>query len=295
MAGQEDEMEEPFDEGRASGADLEAHPIDASIREEILRKLQAVEAEHEVRVLYACESGSRGWGFASPDSDYDVRFIFVRPSREYLRVSPVRDVIEEVPGPVFDVNGWDVRKALQLLAKGNATLVEWLSSPVVYRQDASFVERLREVSAAVHQPVRAFHHYYAMGRGNYREYLQGDQVRAKKYLYVLRPLLAAKWVLDRPDAPPMAFESLVRELVNEPAVLQDIEDLLVLKRRSGEQEWLPARPVLNAFLDRLLQELSKAEPSVGEPAMHLLDHLLAETVLGTATTRSGGRLAIADC
>lgn len=273
-------MPEPFQEGAASGSALEAHPIDASIRLQILGKLRAVEAEHGVRVLYACESGSRGWGFASPDSDYDVRFIFVRPAREYLRVTPVRDVIEEVPGPVFDVNGWDLRKALQLLAKGNATLVEWLSSPVVYRQDDRFVARLREVAAAVYQPVRSFHHYYAMGRGNYREYLQGDQVRAKKYLYVLRPLLAAKWVLERPEAPPMAFESLVGALVDEPAVLRDIEELLALKRRSTEQEWLPARPILNAFLDRLMQSLSEAQPDVGEPAMHLLDELLCETVLG---------------
>jgi predicted nucleotidyltransferase len=130
-------MSEPFAEGRIFSA--EAHPIDPSIREAILGKLQDVEAKHDVRVLYACESGSRGWGFASPDSDYDVRFIFVRPAREYLRVMPVRDVIEETPGPVFDVNGWDVRKALQLLAKGNATLVEWISSPVMYRQDDGFV------------------------------------------------------------------------------------------------------------------------------------------------------------
>jgi predicted nucleotidyltransferase len=282
MAAEEDEMSEPLDEGRASGAMLEAHPIAGAVRHEILRKLQAVETEHDVRVLYACESGSRGWGFASPDSDYDVRFIFVRPAREYLRVTPVRDVIEETPGPVFDVNGWDVRKALQLLAKGNATLVEWLSSPVVYRQDDGFVQRLREVAAAVYQPVRSFHHYHAMGRGNYREYLQGEQVRAKKYLYVLRPLLAAKWVLERPGSPPMAFESLVSELVDEPAVLQDVQELLVLKRRSGEQEWLPARPILNAFLDRLMQSLSEAQPSMAEPEMHLLDALLAETVLGAS-------------
>jgi predicted nucleotidyltransferase len=119
-----------------------------------------------------------------------------------------------------------------------------------------------------------------MGRGNYREYLHGDQVRAKTYLYVLRPLLAAKWVLERLDSPPMAFESLVHELVNEPAVLQEVHELLELKRRSGEQEWLPARPILNAFLDRLMQELSQAELGVGDPDMRLLDVLLAETVLG---------------
>lgn len=255
------------------------HPIDPAIRGEILDKLKAVEAQHRVRVLYACESGSRGWGFASPDSDYDVRFIFVRPVREYLRVEPVRDVIEETPGPVFDVNGWDVRKALQLLRKGNATLVEWLSSPVVYREDAGFVRRLRDAAAAVHQPIRSFHHYASMGRGNFREYLRGEQVRAKKYLYVLRPLLAAKWVLERPDAPPMVFELLVRQLVRDPAVLRDIEELLVLKRRSGEQEWLPARPVLNEYLRALMAELATAEPKPGHTDWVFLDELLADTVL----------------
>lgn len=257
-----------------------AHPIDPVIRAEILRKLAAVEVEHDVRVLYACESGSRGWGFASPDSDYDVRFIFVRPVREYLRITPMRDVIEEVPGPVFDVNGWDLRKALQLLAKGNATLIEWLSSPVVYRQDDAFVQRLREAAAAVYQPIRSFHHYAAMGRGNFREYLQGDQVRAKKYLYVLRPLLAAKWVLERNDAPPMAFEQLVQALVADPAVQRDIGELLVIKRRSGEQEWLPARPVLNAYLDKLLAKLAQANPAVGHPTLAMLDDLLAQALLG---------------
>jgi predicted nucleotidyltransferase len=281
-------MNQTLNQGCGS-AGVEAHPICPAVRAEIMRKLQVVEAEHGVRVLYACESGSRGWGFASPDSDYDVRFVFVRPAREYLRVTRVRDVIEEVPGLVFDVNGWDVRKAFQLLAKGNATLMEWLSSPVVYRQDGRFVQRLQEVAAAVYQPIRSFHHYHAMGRGNYREYLQGDQVRAKKYLYVLRPLLAAKWVLERPVAPPMAFESLVRELVDDPAVLRDIEELLALKRRSGEQEWLPARPLLNAYLDRLLATLAEASPAVGSPDMTLLDELLAETVLAPAAgVDSGG-------
>jgi predicted nucleotidyltransferase len=259
--------------------DPDAHPIDPAIRTEILAKLRAVEAEHGVRVLYACESGSRGWGFASPDSDYDVRFLFVRPLRDHLRVEPLRDVIEEVPGPVFDVNGWDLRKALQLLAKGNATLVEWLSSPVVYREDARFVQRLRDAAAAVYRPVRSFHHYFAMGRGNHREYLRGDQVRAKKYLYVLRPLLAARWVLERPEAPPMAFEALVAALVHEPEVRADIADLLALKRRSGEQEWLASRPVLNGYLERLMAELSTAQPATGHADASLLDALLADTVL----------------
>lgn len=268
-------------------ADDNVHPIDPAVRAQVLRKLADVELEHGVRVLYACESGSRGWGFASPDSDYDVRFIFVRPVHEYLRISPVRDVIEEVPGPVHDVNGWDLRKALGLLAKGNATIIEWLSSPVVYRQDDHFVGRLRSVAEAIYQPVRSFHHYYSMGRGNFREYLQGEQVRAKKYLYVIRPLLAALWVTRRPDAPPMAFEHLVRTLVDDPAVLREIEDLLVIKRGVAEGEWLPARPVLNQFVAQLLAQLEAARPDHGEPAIERLDELFAQTVLASPAPQQG--------
>ncbi|HSI50305.1 MAG TPA: nucleotidyltransferase domain-containing protein [Ideonella sp.] len=258
----------------------DAHPIDPLIRQQIMAKLAAVEVEHGVRVLYACESGSRGWGFASPDSDYDVRFVYARPARDYLQLAQPRDVIEEVPGPVFDVNGWDLRKALQLLAKGNATLVEWLSSPVVYRQDDVFVQRLREAATAVYQPVRSFHHYHAMARGNYREYLHGDQVRAKKYLYVLRPLLAAQWVLTHEDAPPMAFESLVGALVDDAAVRNDIAELLMLKRQAGEQDWLQARPVLNAFMDRVLASMAELQPALVQRSLAPLDALLADTLLG---------------
>lgn len=151
---------------------------------------------------------------------------------------------------------------------------------MVYLADERFLPRLREAAAAVHRPVRSFHHYHAMGRGNFREYLQGEQVRAKKYLYVLRPLLAAKWVLERPLAPPMAFEALVDAMVSDPAVRQEIAELLVLKRRSGEQEWLPARPVLNAFIGALVAELAQARPRDESVSLERLDDVLFETVMG---------------
>jgi uncharacterized protein len=266
-----------------SGPSTEAHPIDPAIRGQIMQKLEAVERDHQVRVLFACESGSRGWGFASPDSDYDVRFLYVHRVDEYLRVLPGRDVIEEVPGPVFDVNGWDLRKALGLLAKGNATLIEWLSSPVVYRQDDAFVSVLREAAAKVYRPIRSFHHYYSMARGNYREYLQGDLVRAKKYLYVLRPILAAQWVCTKPTMPPMAFESLVSELIHDPAVLDSIAVLLEQKRRVGEAELLPRIAVLNTFIEDSLAELQRrAEddpPSDGDVDMSVLDELFFKRVM----------------
>jgi len=120
------------------------HPIAAGIRAEIDARLTDIEARFGVRVLYACESGSRGWGFASPDSDYDVRFIYVHSLSWYLKVSAQRDVIEVPISDELDINGWELRKSLGLLKKGNATLIEWLDSPVVYRADADFLRAIRE-------------------------------------------------------------------------------------------------------------------------------------------------------
>lgn len=160
-----------------------AHPIDPAVRCDIEARLTTIEAEHNVRVLYACESGSRGWGFASPDSDYDVRFIYVHPLPWYLRVSPQRDVIEVPISGDLDINGWELRKALGLLKKGNATLIEWLDSPVVYRADPDFLNAMRDAARQTHQAERTFHHYVHMARRNYREYLLGETVRLKKYLY----------------------------------------------------------------------------------------------------------------
>lgn len=166
------------------------HPIDPAVRIEIEATLSRLEKEHSIKVLFACESGSRGWGFASPDSDYDVRFIYAHKVDWYLTVFPGRDVIELPISDVYDVSRWDLRKALGLLRNGNATLVEWLSSPVIYAADQIFLKSVRDAAQQVDRPERAFHHYLHMAKKNYREHLRGETVRLKKYLYVLRPLLA---------------------------------------------------------------------------------------------------------
>lgn len=168
--------------------------VDAAMRHKVRRQLQEVEQRYGVRVLYACESGSRGWGFASPDSDYDVRFLYVHPPEWYLRVDAPRDVIELPIDAELDVCGWEWRKALGLLKGANPTLIEWLDSPVVYQQDDATVQALKRLIPEWFSPVRARWHYYSMARKNFRGYLQGEQVRLKKYFYVLRPLLAVRWV-----------------------------------------------------------------------------------------------------
>lgn len=244
-----------------------------------MERIAAIEAEHGVRVLYACESGSRGWGFASPDSDYDVRFLYVQPMPWYLKVSPQRDVIELPISDVLDINGWELRKALGLLKKGNATLIEWLDSPVVYRADESFLSAMRSAARETHRAERSFHHYVNMARKNYREYLRGETVRLKKYLYVLRPLLATLWVEQGRGVAPMRFQELVDALVTDAAVREAIDQLLVIKRAASEAEHGKPLPAINAFIEQQLERLESAMPAFTDDVDYaVLDRLLLDTV-----------------
>lgn len=219
------------------------------VRSEILRRLAAAEHEHSVRVLYACESGSRAWGFASPDSDYDVRFIYVREADWYLSfdVERRRDVIEYPITDEIDCGGWDVRKALYLFTRTNGALLEWLHSPIVYLEEGPFAASLRDLAPKAFNSSALCYHYSHMARGNAREYLLGDEVRLKKYFYVLRPLLAIRYIEQGLGIPPVAFLRLV-EAVAPMELRPSIDGLLELKRNTDELGVGPAIPEINAFI-----------------------------------------------
>ncbi|MEN5178935.1 nucleotidyltransferase domain-containing protein [Comamonas testosteroni] len=260
-----------------------AHPVEASMRIEVLESLRRIEAEHKVTVLFACESGSRGWGFASPDSDYDVRFIYVHRLPWYLTVAPGRDVIELPISGELDVNGWDLRKALALLRESNPTLLEWLGSPIVYREEADVMDRFRTLAQRVFSNAKGWHHYVSMAKKNFREHLQADEVRYKKYLYVLRPLLAARWIRARPGVPPMRFAELAQHTLDatrDAALIAEINALLEVKMRAGEAATSPRWPGIHAFIETELAQ-NAAEPVQPVPmAGHTdLDALLHDTVL----------------
>jgi uncharacterized protein len=230
----------------------------------IQNTLASIEAQHNVKILYACESGSRAWGFASTDSDYDVRFLYLRPSDWYLSVDleQRRDVIE-LPLEVgadgeLDVNGWDLRKSLQLFYKTNPPLLEWLGSPIVYRQDYPTAARLRSLMPTYYNPIACMYHYFKMADGNYRNYLQGEMVKIKKYFYVLRPVLAVKWLEAGYGVVPTEFDRLVARIVDSPMLLQAIEQLLVRKRQGDELDLEPRIPAISDFLDAELTRMRSA-------------------------------------
>ena len=173
----------------------------------ITEKLAEIEKKEQVSIIHAVESGSRAWGFASPDSDYDVRFIYVRPTDYYLRLDKVSNVIEWQLDKTLDINGWDLQKTLRLLHNSNPTLFEWNNSPIIYITTGEWAS-VREVINEYFLAKAGLHHYLSTATSNYREYLKTDMVKLKKYFYVIRPLLACKWILNKKCPPPMQFAEL---------------------------------------------------------------------------------------
>lgn len=217
--------------------------------ETILENLARIEQEHNVRILYALESGSRAWGFASRDSDYDVRFIYIHPVEWYLSIRDKRDVIECPISDDLDICGWDLRKALGLIRKSNPPLFEWLGSPIVYLDRYGLAESLRGMMREFVSPRQCIYHYLHTARNNFKRYLSDDIVRLKKYFYVLRPLLGCIWVEKHNSMPPTEFLRLYEDAELAPDLKKSIDGLLTRKMAGDELDKEPKIEVLNQFLE----------------------------------------------
>ena len=241
------------------------------MQELIRSKLREIEEAQQVTILYAAESGSRAWGFASPDSDYDVRFLYLRRVEDYLKIDRPRDVIEWQLDETLDINGWDVQKALRLLRKSNPTLFEWAGSPLVYGSTPQW-EALLPMINRCFSSKRCMHHYLSMAVNNHRGYLKGEQVNLKKYLYVLRPILACKWILAHRTPPPMLFSTLVEELL-ETELKPVVAALLEQKMHCPERELTPRIDVLNDYIEESLATLTEQVRGLEEPAQDMTGEL----------------------
>ncbi len=226
--------------------------------QQILDELYKIERQHNVQIFYACESGSRAWGFPSIDSDYDVRFLYIRERDWYLSidVEDKRDVIELPISDELDISGWDVRKALKLLRKSNPPLLEWLSSPTVYLQDDVLIDKFRSLAPLFYSPTSCSYHYLQMAKNNFREYLKGDEVKVKKYFYVLRPILAIKWIEHRSDIMPMEFGIMVDELLRDEDLKFAIKTLIERKKQGEELKLEPKIPVISEFITTEMDRLT---------------------------------------
>lgn len=256
--------------------------IMVGMRDQIVQALGEIERQYGVHVLFACESGSRAWGFESPNSDYDVRFLYVRPLADYMKIRPPRDVIEEMLPNDLDVSGWDLRKALHLLKKSNPSLFEWLQSPIVYRRNETFMAEFLPLAEAWYDAATMFRHYLHMAEGNWKAYLQGESVSRKKYLYVLRPTLACQWIEERGGPVPMEFDHLVAKASIRGEVRQAIAGLLAQKKAGDELAEGSPDPVLHSFLEAELSRLDGLINRAGEkPSDADLDALFLRWVLSS--------------
>lgn len=213
--------------------------------DKILDKLKTVEKEKGVEILFACESGSRAWGFASPDSDYDIRFIYKHEIHYYLSLWEQPDVIEFMTEEDLDGSGWDLRKAIKLLAKSNAPLLEWLHSPVIYYKNEVFTKEILPLAEACFSPVACLHHYLGTTK-NFMEVCSAEEVKLKSYFYALRTALAGKWIIEKNTFPPVAFVEL---LPIAPVEIQEkIMELLDIKAQQHEGYLHPKEVLITDFL-----------------------------------------------
>jgi uncharacterized protein len=249
--------------------------------EEIKKELVRLENEHEIKILLAVESGSRAWGFASTDSDWDVRYIYIHRLDWYLKIDEQKDSQEEILPNDLDLSGWELKKALRLFRKSNPPMLEWLRSPIVYVEQFSTAARLRELSEKYFNPKSCMYHYLSMAKGNFKEFLQRESVRTKKYFYVLRPVLACDWIKRTNTFPPMEFEKLLDSQVTDESVRREIDELLKRKIAGDELKEEPKIEILNDFLKEKIKFYSEFVNQIEaseKPDTDLLDALFKETI-----------------
>jgi len=247
------------------------------VKQAIQEKLTHIARTEPLHFLLAVESGSRAWGFASPDSDYDVRAIYIRPQPYYLQIDEAKDTFEFIENQWFDVGGWDIRKALRLLRKSNAVLLEWLRSPMVYTQDDDFTGRLNALAPQYVQAAALLHHYRGIAGNALKAMDLVHPVKLKKWFYVLRPLLAARWAVKQGGIPPMTLAELMSEWQTDCAA--QITDLVAIKAEQDESYLHTLSPELQRLTVDLYNEVSElSAPATQAADSAPLNELFRETL-----------------
>ena len=251
------------------------------MKQEILAELNMIQQKENVKILYAVESGSRGWGFESKDSDWDVRFFYIHEPNWYLSIEDKRDTLEYPINGDLDLSGWELRKTLNLFRKSNPPLLEWLRCPIIYLEQFTTAQKLRDLIATYFSPKSCMYHYLHMAIGNYREYLKGDSVRVKKYFYVLRPILACKWIENNDTMAPMEFQRLLDTQLDNPKLKAEIDKLKMRKMDGEELDVEPRIGIINDFLEERIAYYEKYVEqynSKKEPDIEKLNLLFRETL-----------------
>jgi len=234
----------------------------------ILNRLKQLEIERNITILYACESGSRAWGFASPNSDWDIRFIYVHSPEWYLSIDNNKDMLDfAIDENELDLTGWELRKTLRLFQGSNASPYEWLQSPIIYLNRDNFQEHLSELMNYYFKPRSTAFHYLGLAKSSSKKGLIDGKMDIKKYFYVLRPLLAALWICNKEQAPPMEFAPLLEQLKDNQTLYQAIQELTIKKIKAQEGDITELVPIIQTFIEEQLTAcaiMAKTLPAEGK-------------------------------
>jgi hypothetical protein len=233
------------------------------MKNKIIEYLRQIESEKEIKILLACETGSRAWGFPSPDSDYDIRFIYKHELNWYLSLNDKKDTIERMyENNDFDLSGWDLKKSLNLLWKSNPPLLERIQSPIVYISDSAFLSEINDLAQSTYSKIATMHHYLSMSKKMYSEVKDNPTIKLKKLFYALRTSIACKWIIEREEIPPIVFQKMLEELDIENSVRQKIYELIDLKSTKNE-DYLHLKEIeINRFIEKCIQNAERAANSL---------------------------------
>ena len=194
--------------------------------------LTNIEQKKKIKILYACETGSRAWGFPSPDSDYDIRFVYMHERDWYLNLSQRKDTIEIMDGDL-DITGWDLRKCLTLLKKSNAPLIERFQSPIEYYSVPGFKDDFKKMIESYYSPIAVFYHHHSLAKKFWEELKDKDEYKLKSLFYLVRSLLSCNWILEDKQVLPMDIFGLMQYATGEQKL--KINELIALKATVREK------------------------------------------------------------
>jgi len=222
--------------------------------------LKEIEQKKKIKILYACETGSRAWGFPSPDSDYDIRFIYMHERDWYLSLSQRKDTIEFMDGDL-DITGWDLRKSLVLLKKSNATLIERFQSPIEYYSAEGFKDDFKNLIANYYSPTAVFFHHYSLAQKFWEELKDKQKVNLKSYFYLIRSLLSCHWIVKDKTVLPMDIEGLM--ILIDDKRRDEIRSLIKLKKGVDEKYLHKKDESLNQWITELFELLDSSKVNLG--------------------------------
>jgi predicted nucleotidyltransferase len=243
--------------------------------------LTEIEAKKKIKILYACETGSRAWGFPSPDSDFDIRFMYMHERDWYLSLGVKKDTVEIMDGDL-DITGWDLRKSLTLLKKSNAPLIERFNSPIEYFSLPSFKEEFKKLIGNYYSPIAVFFHHHSLAKKFWEELKDKEEVKLKSYFYLIRSLLSCNWIIKDNTILPMHIEGLMKYVEDE--YKERLRNLIKLKATVGEKYLHPKNEKLNAWIMELFEfiEASKESLTVNNADMGLLNEFFLKMLYAKA-------------